>query len=288
MNGTPENLLVAAIQMNAGPDRERNHATALRLMTEAADSGARLVALPENFSYIGDHPVAKLANAEDPENSPSLDLIRSTAVKKNISIVGGSIPLRTADPAKVTNTTFVIDQSGIPIARYDKIHLFDANLGGAKSFRESEYVRPGALPVCVNIRGWEMGLSICYDLRFPEHYRILAAEGATVFLVPSAFTVETGRAHWEILLRARAIENLCYVVAPAQWGRHTAARESYGRTTVVSPWGEIIAELHDGEGIVLCELDQSLLSGARAKLPGIRTATFRGDRNIITQKRDDK
>lgn len=264
-----KNLLVAAIQMNTGSDRRKNHATALRLMTEAVDRGAGLVALPENFSYLGDDPDEKLAHAEDFENSPSTALLRSFAAGKGIAVVGGSIPLRTSDTRRVTNTTLVFDQTGSLIARYDKVHLFDANLGGKSTFRESEYVQPGSRPVCVSLMGWQLGLSICYDLRFPEFYRSLAGKGATVMLVPSAFTRETGNAHWEILLRARAIENLCYVVAPAQWGEHSLTRASYGRSMIVNPWGGIIAECPDGEGVVLCELDQSFVQRARMRLPGI-------------------
>jgi len=263
-----QTIRVAAIQLNSRNNRERNLGRAVELMQRAVESGARIVALPENFSYVGEDLHEKLAQAESIETGASVGLLRAFASSNSVLVIGGSIPLRTDLPDKVSNTTLVVDREGSIVARYDKIHLFDADLGGETPYRESRYVAPGTRTVLFSTLGWTFGLSICYDLRFPELYRNLAGSGAEVLLVPSAFTRETGRDHWEVLLRARAVENLCYVIAPAQWGEHGGKRASYGRTMIVSPWGQILAECPDGEGFITVDLDMEAVHQARRKLPG--------------------
>jgi nitrilase len=244
-------------------------------MTEAVRRGARLLALPENLTYVGDDEKQKLAIAEEVHDGPGASFLRAFAQEHSVTIVGGSLPLKTASTGKVTNTCLVFGQTGGLLARYDKIHLFDAQIDPDNPYRESRLVEPGSRPVTFVLEGRTIGLSICYDLRFPELYRELALQGADVLFVPSAFTRETGRDHWEILLRARAIENLCYVVAAAQSGDHGGGRASYGRSMIVGPWGQILAQCQDGEGFALADLDFDSLQEARATLPGVRKVTVR-------------
>ena len=261
-------LRVAAIQLCSGQDRERNLARVDVLVREAAAGGARLVALPENVSYLGSER-GKLALAELESRGPTVELLASLAAELGVVLVGGSVPLATADPERVTNTCLVFDAHGKRLARYDKLHLFDVELDAGQPLRESSAVAPGRDPVVFEACGHTLGLSICYDLRFPELYRELARRGAQVLFVPSAFTVPTGRAHWELLLRARAVENLAFVVAPAQWGEHGAGRSSHGHSLVVGPWGDVLAELAEGEGVLLAELDFARLDDARRRLPAL-------------------
>lgn len=257
-------MRIAAVQMCSGQDLEINLARARDLLEEAAAGGAQLAALPENFSFL-DREGHKLSAVEDLRDGPAIRLLRETARRCQIFIVGGSVPL--AAGSKVTNTCLVVGPDGSVLARYDKIHLFDIKLDAAHDFQESRYIAPGSDPVTIEACGHRMGLSICYDLRFPELYRRLVADGARVLFVPSAFTWRTGAYHWMALLRARAIENLAYVVAPAQQGRHNAQRESFGHSMIIDPWGQILSQAPDRECVIFADLDFSYQDQLRRRLP---------------------
>jgi predicted amidohydrolase len=259
----------AVIQLCSTPDKAENLEEARRLISTAAEKGAELIALPENYSFIGGDD-EKLKEVEDIETGPSVMLLREMAVKHRVVIVGGSVPLRASEPSRVTNTCLVFNPNGDIIARYDKIHMFDIFLDSSTTYTESKYVEAGDQIVTFKQLGHTMGLSICYDVRFPELYRKLFEKGSEVLFVPAAFTIPTGKDHWEVLLRTRAIENQCYVVAPAQWGRHTEKRSSYGRSLVIDPWGQIIAQAPDKECVIYAELDFNYLKDVRRRLPALK------------------
>lgn len=260
-------MLAAVIQLCSGPDRSDNLALAEQWMLAAKKRGADLLVLPENFSYFGHTESEKRAAGEDLTSSPSLDFLKRFAVQHQVWIVGGSIPLICVDSNKITNSCFVVDSSGVVRGRYDKIHLFDVNLGGEAPYRESDLVQAGKKPVVVTAPFGTLGLSICYDLRFPELYRTLSLLGATILTVPAAFTQTTGPDHWQVLLRARAIENFCYVLASGQEGRHVGGRRTYGHSMVVDPWGSIIAQCTEGAGFALAELNPQRLERCRQRIP---------------------
>lgn len=220
-------IRIAAIQMCSTEDRKRNLSTARMLMEKAIGQGARLISLPENFSFIGLEEGDKIQAAEDLDTGPGVRLLRKFAEENEVAIIGGSIPLKVKGRDKVTNTCLVVDTNGDIRARYDKIHLFDVTLNERNTFSESSHVEPGENLAIAQLFGVSMGITICYDLGFPEIYRALALRGAKVFFVPSAFTLHTGKDHWEVLLRARSIENQCFTVAAAQFGRHNRNRISY-------------------------------------------------------------
>ena len=273
----PEATLAAVIQMRSGDDRTENLAVAGELLEQAARAGARLAILPENFSFMGKTEAAKRHHAEDPSNGPSLTFLRKIAKDLKLWIVGGSVPLMTdaAHPhAKVSNTCFVLDDQGALQTRYDKIHLFDVSLGDGPPFRESEVIHPGNKAIIVNTPFGVLGLSICYDLRFPELYRKLAQQGATIFAAPAAFTLTTGKDHWELLLRARAVENFAYVLAANQWGRHPGGRRTYGHSMIVEPWGVVCARCPDGAGIALAPLEPQRVAHCRRKIPSLQHRVF--------------
>ena len=259
-------IRIAAIQMCSRQDRAENLERAQALLEEAARQGARLIALPENFSFL-DREGDKLQALEDLDAGPSVRLLREFAAAHGVMVVGGSVPLRAADDARVTNTCLVFNADGSLAARYDKMHLFDISLDAAHTFQESRFIEAGTQVVTFEGLGHTMGLSICYDLRFPELYRHLALGGAKVLFIPSAFTMHTGKDHWEVLIRARAIENQCYVVSPAQYGRHNDRRESYGRTMIVDPWGQVLAQAQDREAVVTADIDLDYLDDIRRRLP---------------------
>lgn len=261
---TTRQMRIATIQMCSGRDVDANLKRVKDLLQEAADGGAQLAALPENFSFL-DREGRKLEAVEDLDNGPAIATLREAARRLDMIIVGGSVPLAAGD--KVTNTCLVFGPDGTIKARYDKIHLFDIQLDKDHDFRESRYIAPGSNLVTFDAYGCTMGLSICYDLRFPELYRRLVSKGARVLFVPSAFTWRTGAYHWTALLRARAIENLCYVVAPAQQGRHNANRESFGHSMIIDPWGQILAQAPDRECVIFADLDFDYQDELRAKLP---------------------
>ena len=263
-------MRVAALQLNSTADKDRNLAIAERLIRAAASAGADLVALPEKWNLLGT-PDELRAGAESLDGE-TLDAVASWARSLGIAILAGSIPERPADGDRLFNTSVLIDAAGEPVAIYRKIHMFDVDVGGV-AYRESEVERPGEeiVTASLEVRGEEveLGLTVCYDLRFPELYRILAVRGARLLCVPSAFTATTGRAHWEPLLRARAIENQAFVLAPGQVGEAAPHYESWGHSMVIDPWGRILAEAPDGEGFVCADLDLREQERIRAELPSL-------------------
>jgi deaminated glutathione amidase len=262
--------LIAAIQMTSGPDVSANLLDARALLEEAARRGAQLAALPENFSFMGLSDADKRRIAEDDGRGPVQDFLAETARRLGIWIVGGTVPLRGASDGRAAAASLVYDSAGERRARYDKIHLFDVHLPEREeSYRESAHVAPGSTPVIVPTPVGRLGLSVCYDVRFPELFRRLSAAGAELLAVPSAFTEPTGRAHWEPLLRARAIENLCFVVAPAQSGFHANGRETYGDSMIVDHWGRVLERLPRGRGCITAEIDLERQRGDRASFPSL-------------------
>jgi nitrilase len=256
----------AAVQMVSTPVVAENLAAAGDLIAQAAGEGAQLVALPEYFCVMGMHERDKVALREPFGAGPIQSFLAETALRHGVWIVGGTVPLECGDPQRVRNSSLVFDDAGRCVARYDKIHLFGLELGEER-FREANTIEPGDRPVAVDAPFGRLALSVCYDLRFPELYRAMAP--MDLIAVPSAFTATTGRAHWEPLLRARAIENLAWVIAPAQGGTHPNGRRTHGHTMVVNPWGEIVAERADGPGIVIADIDPTFTERMRASLPAL-------------------
>jgi predicted amidohydrolase len=263
-------LRVGAVQMRSTGDLEANLASCAELTARAADKGAQVVALPECFSFLGRGEGDKLAIAETfNEGGPVMTTLRELAIKHHVYMLGGGTPEVVAGDAKRTyNTAIVVNPGGHLISRYRKIHLFDVDIPGGATLRESDATAPGDEVVVVDIGGAPVGLTICYDVRFPELYRRLVKDkGAEVLMVPAAFTAHTGAAHWHLLLRARAIEDQAWVVAPAQWGRHNDKRESYGHTLVVDPWGTVVDELETGDGVIVTTLHGESVRHRRAQMP---------------------
>jgi deaminated glutathione amidase len=261
---------VAAIQMTSSHVVADNLASAQRLLREAKDAGALIACLPENFSFIGLKDADKLQVAESDGKGPVQEFLSDTARKLNMWILGGTIVIRTGDSSRVANSSLLIDAKGERVARYDKIHLFDVTIPGRnEQYRESNHVLPGRDPVIADTPVGKLGLSVCYDMRFPELYRELVLQGAEWLAMPAAFTVPTGRAHWETLLRARAIENLCYVVAPAQSGLHTSGRETYGDSLIVDYWGQVLSRLAKGTGVITADIDLASQAESRARFPAL-------------------
>lgn len=262
-------MIAAVVQMTSGADPEVNLDKAAHWIERAALAGAELIALPENFPLMREeHDTGPNPFAQDLEGRVT-GLLRNLARRHRAVIAGGTFPERIAGDARVYNTSVVIDSDGEICGVYRKIHLFDVDLPDA-SLCESRTVAPGTELVVADSSIGPIGLSICYDVRFPELYRRLAARGARVLLVPSAFTVPTGRDHWEVLLRARAIENQAFVLAAAQYGEHNTTRRSYGRSLIVDPWGTVLAMAADGEGMALAELEFRRLEDIRARLPALK------------------
>jgi predicted amidohydrolase len=261
---------VAAIQMTSSHRIDENLATAGRLLREARDAGADIACLPENFAFIGLRDADKLKIAEYDGHGQAQDFLRDTARSLGLWILGGTINIRGAGDGRVANASLLFDASGKRVARYDKIHMFDVAIPGRnEQYLESSTVQPGRRVVVADTPVGRLGLSVCYDMRFPELYRDLVARGAVWLAMPAAFTVPTGKAHWETLLRARAIENLCYVVAPAQVGTHTSGRETYGDSLIVDYWGQIAARALGGVGVISAEFDLARQSEARARFPAL-------------------
>jgi nitrilase len=261
---------VAAIQMTSSHIVAENLAAALGLLREAKDSGALVACLPENFSFIGLKDADKLQVAEIDGDGPVQAFLSDTAAALGMWILGGTIVIRTDDTSRVANSSLLIDARGKRVARYDKIHLFDVTIPGRnEQYRESNHVLPGRDPVIADTPVGKLGLSVCYDMRFPELYRELVSQGAEWLAMPAAFTVPTGRAHWETLLRARAIENLCYVVAPAQAGVHTSGRETYGDSLIVDYWGQVLSRLAKGTGVITADIDLASQAESRARFPAL-------------------
>lgn len=262
-------MKVAAVQMASNDEIAVNLAAAGRLLAAAADAGAALAVLPENFAFFGRHEAAKNAIAENDGEGRIQDFLAETAQRHGIWLVGGTIPLRAAnEPDRSYAASLVYDTEGRRAARFDKIHLFDVAVPDTgERYRESASSIPGTEPVTVDTPLGRLGLSVCYDLRFPELYRTYAAAGAELLAIPSAFTSATGRAHWEVLVRARAIENLCTVIAPNQGGRHPGGRETWGDSLVVDPWGRILDRVASGPGIAIGEVDRDALRRTRERFP---------------------
>jgi predicted amidohydrolase len=263
---------IAAVQMTSGADVGANLRRAGQLLEQARAAGAVVALLPENFSFIGNRDADKRSIAEQPGQGLVQDFLAATAARLGLWIIGGTTPLKGAtQDARVTNSCLVYDARGTRVARYDKIHLFDVDVPDkpGESYRESAHVARGAEVVLVDTPAGRVGLSVCYDVRFPELYRQLSAGGAEILVVPAAFTVPTGRAHWEVLLRARAVENLCYAVAAAQSGVHPSGRETYGDSLIVDWWGRVLDRLPRGSGVVSAAIDRAGLAQARAGFPAL-------------------
>ena len=263
-------MKIAALQMVSTSDVNTNLDSARQLLKQAADAGAELAVLPEYFCLLGLKDTDKLAIAEQPGRGALQDFLRQCALDYKLWIAGGTIPLATDAPSQVSNSTLVYNPSGQCVARYDKMHLFRFD-NGLESHDEARVLTAGKQPVTFDLPSqdghtWRIGLSICYDLRFPELYRALKAD---LLLVPSAFTHTTGQAHWEVLLRARAIENLAYVLAAAQGGQHANQRRTWGHSMVVDAWGHILALQAEGPGVVLANIDKATLAAHRLQLPAL-------------------
>jgi len=262
--------VVAAIQMTSSHLVADNLAAAAGLLREAKDLGAEIACLPENFSFIGLHDADKCQVAEADGEGPVQSFLSETARKLKMWILGGTIIIRGDGADRVANSSLLIDAAGKRVARYDKIHLFDVTIPGRdEQYRESTHVAAGRELVIADTPVGRLGLSVCYDMRFPELYRELVAQGAEWLAMPAAFTVPTGRAHWETLLRARAIENLCYVVAPAQSGTHSSGRETYGDSLIVDYWGQVLSRLAKGTGVITADIDLAKEAETRARFPAL-------------------
>jgi deaminated glutathione amidase len=259
-------MRVAAVQLNSNGDKDRNLATAERLVRDAAAAGAEFVALPEKWNLLAGGE--ELVAGAEPLDGPSLGAARGWARELGIHLLAGSISERGGEGEKASNTSVLIDPEGGDLAVYRKIHMFDVDAGGV-SYRESAFERPGSEPVIAPVGDLTLGLTVCYDLRFPELFRILALRGARLIGVPSAFTLATGRDHWEVLLRARAIENQLFVLAPNQVGEAPPHYSSFGRSLVVDPWGVVLATAPDEECFVSAELDLAALARVRESLPSL-------------------
>ena len=262
--------LIAAIQTSSGDDIHANLNTCAGLLSRAVDDGARVCVLPECFGFMQRSRAQLFEHAEEFGNGPIQDFLAHTAAELDAWIVAGSLPLQSPSADKVFNTLLVYNPNGEVVARYDKIFLFDVELSTSERYFESDYTAPGSSVLTVQSPVGCIGLSICYDLRFPELYRALANQGAEILVVPSAFAVTTGADHWLPLLTARAIENTCYVVAPAQVGMHNGKRRTWGHTLIIDPWGRIVSELVDGQGVITGRIDRDRLAEVRASLPSLR------------------
>jgi len=262
---------IAGVQMASGPNVDGNLHEAGRLVAMAAELGAKLVALPEHFAIMGMKDRDKVAVREAEGKGPIQQFLSDTAKKHKIWLVGGSVPLVASVPGKVRNSCLLYDDKGELVARYDKIHLFGLDLGN-EHFHEETTIEPGGEVVVANSPYGRLGLSVCYDLRFPELYR--AMKEVDIILVPSAFTETTGKAHWEALVRARAIENLAYVLAPAQGGYHVSGRETHGNSMIVDPWGVILDRLQRGSGVVIAGVNPLYQASLRKSLPALTHRTL--------------
>jgi len=257
---------VAAVQMASGPNVSGNLSEARRLIEKAVEQGARLVVLPEYFPIMGLSETDKVKVREQPGNGVIQSFLSETARKNKIWLVGGSIPLVAGSPDKVLNTCLVFDENGEQVARYDKIHLFNLVLGN-EQYHEARTIESGNQVVVVDSPFGRIGLAICYDLRFPELFR--AMKDVDIIVLPAAFTETTGKMHWEVLVRARAIENLAYVVAAAQGGYHVSGRETHGHSMIVDPWGRVLDQLPRGSGVVVAEVNPAYQASLRASLPAL-------------------
>jgi predicted amidohydrolase len=259
--------LAAAVQMTSGADKAKNLEVATALIRRAAQSGATFVGVPENFAWMGPEP--ERDTAAETLDGPTLARMAQLAKELRITLLAGSVLESGAPGGRLYNTSTLFGPDGARLAVYRKMHLFDVEIGDGQTYRESAAVAPGTEVVVAETGIGKVGLSVCYDLRFPELYRACAQKGATVLTVPAAFTLMTGKDHWEVLLRARAIENLCHVIAPAQWGVHPKDRRTYGHAMIIDPWGLVIARASEGEGFALAPVDAELTQRVRKSLPAL-------------------
>jgi predicted amidohydrolase len=259
----------ACVQLRSSDDVSENIRTASALIREAKAKGAQFVATPENTTLMAPDGGAKLERSFPEDRDPALPAFRALAEELGIWLLIGSLAIKVSE-SKTANRSFLIDPKGRVAARYDKIHLFDVDLPSGEKYRESNTVAGGGRAVLADLPWGKVGLTICYDLRFPQLYRSLAKAGAFLLTVPSAFTETTGKAHWHVLLRARAIENGAFVIAPAQGGTHANGRKTYGHSLIVAPWGEILAEGDTEPGVIVADIDPALAADARAKVPNLR------------------
>jgi nitrilase len=262
-------MKIAALQMVSTPDVGRNLEAAAGLIARAAAAGAQLVALPEYFCLMGRRDDDKLGIAEAPGDGPIQRFLATQARQHGLWIVGGTLPLRASGAQRVRNSSLVFAPDGTQAARYDKMHLFAFD-NGREQYDEGRVLEAGTEPVALQVGPLRVGLSVCYDLRFPELYRALMRPPCDLLCVPSAFTYTTGQAHWELLLRARAVENQCVVLAPAQGGTHENGRRTWGHSMIVDPWGEVLALQAEGEAVVLASVDAQRLADVRMQLPALR------------------
>jgi len=268
-------MRVAAIQMASGSNISGNLLQAEKHISRAVADGAELVLLPENFGMIGAEPKDVVACREKPGEGPLQRFLAEQSRHHGIIIGGGSIPLESDDTRHYRNSMLVYDRAGECIARYDKIHLFDVSLPDQdESYHESAVIQPGSRPLVVDVGIAKLGLAVCYDLRFPELFRLLIDQGADIILIPSAFTAVTGKAHWHALLKARAIENLSFVVASAQGGFHVNGRETYGHSLILGPWGNVLDEIKSGSGYVIADLNLTQQKTLRKKFPVLSHRKF--------------
>jgi predicted amidohydrolase len=264
-------MRVAVVQLNTQDDVNLNLARVREWIGRAAEAGAQLVTLPENFAFMGEEAQKReIAERIDRHyTGPIVGALREEAAKRGVWLLGGGMPEASDDPARPYNTSVLIDRKGELAATYRKVHLFDVSLPDGTSLRESAATSAGSQAVTAEVLGVRVGLSICYDVRFPELYRRLVDQGARIVTVPSAFTLTTGKDHWHALLRARAIENQVWVLAPAQHGKHPRGRQTYGKSLVVDPWGEVIAQCTEGEGFAVAQLDFEYQDRVRTSLPSL-------------------
>ena len=262
--------IMAAIQMVSGHSIAGNLAEAAELLDKAADQGAQLAVLPENFALMGRRETDKLAVREIEGAGPIQDFLAEQAVRHKLWLVGGTISLQVEHSDRVRAACLLFDDQGRQVARYDKVHLFDVQVVGSREcYAESATIEPGNQYVVVDTPFGRLGLAVCYDVRFPEQFRAMADEGMEIMALPAAFTATTGAAHWEVLLRARAIENQCYVIAAAQGGRHSNGRETFGDSLLIDPWGLILDRLAWGPGVALAKLDRTFIKDIRRQFPAL-------------------
>lgn len=266
---------VSVLQLNSGADVADNLEQAGRLLRDAAADGADLAVLPENFAAMGADDAYRVPLAETDGAGPLQEFLAETAARLGLWIVGGTLPLLSADPARPYSACLVFDDAGDRRGRYDKIHLFDVDVpGSAESYRESSVTMPGNRPLSITTPWGGLAVAVCYDLRFPEMFRYLAADGASLLAIPAAFTDATGRAHWQTLLRARAVENLCYVAAAAQTGTHPGGRRTFGHSQVVAPWGDVLCEAARPVGFVSANVDPARQQALRERFPALKHCRF--------------
>ena len=265
----------AAIQMASSPNVGANLLEADKLICVAAKAGAKLIVLPENFALMGESEFDKVKIREQDGSGQIQDFLSNVAIKYGVWIVGGTLPLVAEDDNKIRAACLVYNDKGERVARYDKVHLFDVSVPDTdEEYRESDTIEPGDSELVIDSPFGKLGISVCYDLRFPEFFRRMVRQGAEILIIPSAFTAETGAAHWELLLRARAVENLCYVIAPNQGGFHLNGRKTYGHSMIVDPWGGILDCYKTGGGFVIADIDRERLEKVRSAFPVLEHRKF--------------